>query len=349
MSLLTITFALLAGGLGPPPSTDVHQTVPEATVALGDAIVLRPGATCLERDRLVAQIRTWIEIDRIDARLVVEVVGDGSDPRRLAFSLRRGDDVIAVRRFDPAPARCADLHSVVGLAIALAIDATLLENLQREPDPEPPDREPVDPEPEPEPEPSPRPPQPPVGPVTAPPGPRPRPKPRQWSLWSEVVGVFSVGAPPGVGGGARFGLYGRWKELVDVGAGALVHSSGAERVGEGSAVLSVAAGRFDVCAGPRLGRVRLRGCTGLVAGAALAAGRGFDEDSTTRVPWVAVPIGARLEARIAERLSFLFGVEGQAAVIRPNFEAADLADRRSSRRFAPFAGTLELGLAILLW
>ncbi len=354
MSPVPFISFLWFGLSGPPAAADASVSAasdpaipaPEVepdTVPLGDAIVLRAGATCLARERLTAQVRSWIDLERIDARLVVEVVGDPTQPRRLAFSLRRGDDVIAVRRFYPAPARCADLHSVVGLAIALAIDATLLENLQREPDPEPPPDLEVDPPIEP----PKRDPPPVVAPSTEP---RPKaPRPRAWALWSEITGVLSIGAPPGLGGGARFGLYGRWRETVDLGAGMVAQSSGAEPIGTGMALFSVAAGRVDVCAGPRLGRVRLRGCTGLIAGAALAAGQGFSIDATIRVPWVAVPIGARLETRVAERFSVVFGAEGQVATVRPTFDATDPGGTRSTRSFARFAGDLEIGLAILLW
>jgi len=347
--------SLLWFGLWGPPATDeavapaggpLAVPAPEiepGTVPLGDAIVLRAGSTCLERERLTAQVRSWIDLERIDARLVVEVVGDPTQPQRLAFSLRRGDDVIAVRRFDPAPARCADLHSVVGLAIALAIDATLLENLQREPDPEPSPDDEVDPPIDP-------PPKDPPPVVTPPKDPRGEgPRPRSWALWSEITGLLSIGAPPGLGGGARFGLYGRWRETIDLGAGMVAQSSGAEPIGTGMALFSVAAGRVDVCAGPRLGRVRLRGCTGLIAGAALAAGQGFDQDATIRVPWVAVPVGARLETRVADRFSVVFGAEGQVAAVRPTFDATDPGGTRSTRSFARFAGVLEIGLAILLW
>jgi hypothetical protein len=331
--------------LSGPPTTDVAPPPADPdTVRLADAITLRAGATCLERERLVAQVGTWIERERIDARLVVEVVGDANDPRKLAFTLRRGDDVIAVRRFHPAPSKCADVHSVVGLAIALAIDATLMDSLQRdppevvpEPDPEP------KPEPEPEPEPAPTP-----KPIPTTPRP-PKPKPREWTLWSEITGVFSIGAPPGVGGGARFGLYARWREIVDLGAGMVAQSSGSERVGEGSALMSAAAGRIDVCAGPRVARVRIRGCTGGIAGAALAAGQGFDDDTTIRVPWVAIPVGVRLEGRIADRFSLLFGAEGQGTVVRPTFDARSLVGERASRSFARFSLALEVGLAIHLW
>lgn len=342
-SLVPILALMLASVAAPPAPVEVPppEAAPE-TVPLADALVIRGGATCLERERLVAQVSSWIERERVDARLIIEVVGDATNPRRLAFSLRRGDDIIAVRRFDPAPARCADLHSVVGLAIALAIDATLLENLQRDP-PEV-QVEPPEVEPKPAPEPAPKVKPTPVGPVVP-----PTKRTRQWTLWTEITGLFTVGAPPGVGGGARFGLFARWKELVDLGAGMTAQSSGVERVGDGSALFSAVAGRLDVCAGPRLGRVRIRGCTGVIAGAALAAGQGFDRDATIRVPWVAIPVAARLEARVAERFSLLFGVEGQGTLVRPTFDARDLAGKRSSRSFARFAGALEAGLAIYLW
>jgi hypothetical protein len=335
------------------------STVDAPTVALGEAIVVRPGATCLEHPRLVAQIRAWTDRDAIDARLVVEVTGDTAKPNKLAFTLRRGDDVVAVRRFDPAPSRCSDLHSVVGLAIALAIDATLLEEIHADPpevlppgadppdddppDPVPADEDPPDDEPDPpaavvDPAP-PRKPDPPVLPA-----PRSR-----WRAWTEIVGVFSIGAPPGVGGGGRLTVLARRNEVLDIGGGAMLLSSGSERVGIGRALLWAAAGRVDVCVGPRFGRVRLRGCGGLVAGAAFAVGQGFDVDGSQRLPWVAVPLGAKVELRVAPRLGVVFGAEGHISALRPTFVAVDIADRQTARSFARFTGALMAGIVLGMW
>jgi hypothetical protein len=317
----------------PPKEPPPVPALDEPTVPLGDALVVRAGATCLDNDRLVAQIRTWFDRDRIDARLVVDVVGDEHDPRKLAFSIRRGEQIIAVRRFEPAPDRCADLHAVVGLAIALAIDATLLETVAGNPrrPPDPPTRTP-DPWLE-------------TIPRARPPAARPRP----WRLWGEVAAQLSIGAPLDVGGGARAGLRASWRRILDLGVGAFALSSGREPIGVGSAVFSAVAGRFDVCAGPPWPRLRPRGCVGVIAGAALAAGDGYEVDKTTRLPWVAIPFGIDLEINLAPRLDLLIGIEGLPAVLRPSFGADSEMGRVYVRRFSRFGGIVEAGLSFLLW
>lgn len=336
--LVTLALALvLAITRGPePPSEELHSEPPVAveqgTVPLADALEVHAGATCLERDRLVEQIRTWFDHERIDERLVIEVVGDTTEPRKLAFTLRRGEQVISVRRFDPAPDRCADMHAVVGLAIALAIDATLLETVAGDPG---------------------RPARPPDPPPYRPPEiartPKPKPKPRSWRLWAEVTGQLSIGAPPDVGGGGRVALRTSWRQILDLSVGALAGSAGRARIGEGRALLSVVAGRFDVCAGPPWTRLRPRGCAGVIAGAAFAAGQGFDNDQTARVFWLSIPIGIDLEVQLSRRVNLLLGIEGLPAVSRPVFKADSLTGVTSARRFARFGANVEAGLAVRLW
>jgi hypothetical protein len=319
------------------PSSDssaVSPTDDEPSVPLADALEVRAGATCLDRDRLVMQIRTWFDRERIDARLLVEVVGDEHDPRKLAFTIRRGERVIAVRRFEPAPDRCADLHAVVGLAIALAIDATLLDAMVMNP-PRPPDP----------------PPRPPDEPELTPGGPRPaaRSKPRRWRLWAEVAAVMTFGIPPQLGGGARFGFRASWRRILDLGVGAIAMSSGRQRIGDGSALLSVVAGRVDLCAGPPWRRLRPRGCVGVIAGAALAAGQGFDNDYSKRLPWLAIPVGIDLEVRLAPRINLLLGVAGVPTVARPTFTSGSATGEVTERPFPRFGGIVQAGLSFLLW
>lgn len=343
LPLALVSALALAPSSTPPPTSSeeplasIPPDVEEPTVPLAEALVVRPGATCLETERLVGQIRTWFDHERIDARLVVEVVGDADDARKLAFTIRRGEQVIAVRRFEPAPERCADLHAVVGLAIALAIDATLLESVAgerpplRPPDP-PPRRDDETTEPKPEPTP-----------------PRPRKRPRRWKLMAEAAAEFSIGTPPDVGGGGRLALRASWRNILDLQIGGLFASSGRERIGEGRALLTAVGGRFDICAGPPWTRLRPRGCVGVLAGAGFAAGQGFDDDQTARVPWVAIPVGVDLEVPLSPRVAFLMGVEGLPAIARPTFEATSATGAVSSRGFARFGGMLEAGLTFVLW
>ncbi|HWB76265.1 MAG TPA: hypothetical protein VG755_14945 [Nannocystaceae bacterium] len=332
-----MTFALVAAlaiARAPEPAPEELHSEPlvaieQGTVPLADALEVRAGATCLERDRLVEQIRTWFDHERIDERLVIEVVGDVTEPRKLAFTLRRGEQVISVRRFDPAPDRCADLHAVVGLAIALAIDATLLETVAG--DPTKPIR-PPDPPPYHHPEIDTRLP--------------PQRKPRSWRLFAEVTAQLSIGAPPDIGGGGRVALRTSWRQLLDIGVSAFAGSAGRSRIGDGRALLSVVGGRVDLCAGPPWTRVRPRGCAGVLAGAAFAAGQGFENDQTARVFWLSIPFGIDLEVQLSPRVNLLLGIEGLPAVWRPTFTQTNTS---ASRRFARFGANVEAGLAFRLW
>ncbi len=331
-----------------PATVDDPTGASPATIPIGDAIDVRKGATCLDHERLVAQIRSWLDHERIDARLVVEVAGDAEQPRRLAFTLRRGDTVIAVRRFDPAPARCGDLHAVVGLAIALAVDATLLESVAGEPAAEPPPDTPA-PEDDPpavvgestRPKPLPR-------PVTETP-PRPPARRRAWSLHGELHGLFTINAPPGVGGGGRLGISLSWRSIVDLVPSAMVASSGRQPVGDGTGQMAIGAARLDVCAGPPLRRLRVRGCAGALAGAAVAAGQGFVRDQVGRAPWVGLSAGADILVRVAPRVGLAFGVEPVFTVVRPAFVAINRQGERAFVRFPSVAVALRAGVVIRLW
>jgi len=304
------------------------------TIDLGEALEVRPGATCIDRERLATQVRTWLDQAEIDARLRIEVVGDDEHALKLSFTLRRGDEIIAVRSFDPAPERCTDLHAVVGLAIALAIDATVLESVGVEPRPSEPQ------------------PKPPTIDTTPPARPRPSPapaKPRRWRMRTDLTGVFTFGHPPGVGGGAKIGLDFAWREILELGVGTVAASSGREPVGDGFATFTVIGALAQICGGPPWQTLRPRGCVGLLAGAAIAAGQGFMVDQTSRVAWVDLPLGADLRVRLARRVAFTFGVDALVALVRPRFEAVDLQGRLVQQRFAPVGLAIDAGLSILVW
>jgi hypothetical protein len=294
--------------------------------------VVTPGATCVDHDRLALQVRTWLDQPDVDARLRIEVVGDEEHALRLSFTLRRDDEVIAVRAFDPAPERCTDLHAVVGLAIALAIDATVLESVGVEARTTPPRIEP-----------------PTVRKTTPKPGAPPRPRARQWRMRIDLTGMFTVGHPPGVGGGAKLELGFAWRDIIDLGVGAMAASSGSEPVGEGAATFSVVGALAQICAGPPWRRLRPRGCVGVIGGAAIAAGQGFMVDATTRVAWVDLPFGADLRVQLAPRVDFTLGIDGLVALLRPEFVAVSLDEDVAIRRFPRVGLALEAGLSFLVW
>jgi hypothetical protein len=99
---------------------------------LAELITVEVGATCLELDRLTLRIARWRERDTVDSRIRVEVHGDPSSATRVSFTVTAGG-ASAQRTLADAPEDCDQFHSAVALAIALSIDATLMDpRAQRE-------------------------------------------------------------------------------------------------------------------------------------------------------------------------------------------------------------------------
>jgi hypothetical protein len=96
---------------------------------LGDVIHVRPGVTCIDDEALREQVRAWLNADAVDADLRVEVEGSNLDGRFVAFRIWRGERLIAQRSFTPGPSECAQLHAVLGLAVALALKVSLRDEL----------------------------------------------------------------------------------------------------------------------------------------------------------------------------------------------------------------------------
>jgi hypothetical protein len=96
---------------------------------LADALELRPGASCLSREALSSQIAAWLGKDTIDHDLSLLVAVHAHDARDVSFELRRGELLLASRRFAPAPAGCAQLEAILALAIAMAVEVSLRDEL----------------------------------------------------------------------------------------------------------------------------------------------------------------------------------------------------------------------------
>lgn len=91
---------------------------------LAEAVEVRSGATCVDREQLVAALAAWRGRATLDSEVSVLVRGDDKDPRDVSFELRWGTTRLARRRFYPAPSSCGPLQSVVALAIAMALEAS---------------------------------------------------------------------------------------------------------------------------------------------------------------------------------------------------------------------------------
>jgi hypothetical protein len=68
----------------------------------------------------------WLERDRIDADIAVRVQGDAAARALVEFEITRDDVRSSPRRMTDLPESCEALHAAVGLAIAVAIDTSVL-------------------------------------------------------------------------------------------------------------------------------------------------------------------------------------------------------------------------------
>lgn len=293
----------MSAAAAPPDSS---PTPPDNTAApkmrdvrtLADALVVEPGATCLDRETMLEHIRSWRDQDQVHHQIAIRVRGSSNDPDAINFVMWFGDEVVIERSFDDAPNSCTDLHAVVGLAIAIALDDALPVELGI-----------VDPEP--------------VEQVHAgesdvpdftdePPEPPRRRGPA--AALTAAAGAF-VGVTPRASFGGLLSFDIRPLEHFDVRMGALAtHLPGfeldASGYDEGRVAVTVAAGRIDLCWGTAPRRVRARICAGAAGGAAISAGRGYTSDFRRSTPWFAGLLGADLGARIIGPLSLELRVEG---------------------------------------
>jgi hypothetical protein len=313
---------------------------------LRDAVAISPGASCLEHTQLVDVIADALRTEDVDSRVEVVVEGDPDDPFVVEYTVRRSGSVIAVRRFDAEATNCEQLHAVVGVSVALAIDATLL---LPEPIPVPP---PPKPEPAPKPEPEPKPDKPASDPERPPElsarDPRPAAlEPSPWRAAAVMRAGLGVQAPPSWAGVGAAAVELRWRERVFIDAGIVGAQAGFVDLGEGRAAFALVGGMLELCGGASLKRVRPRGCVGIVGGGALARGRGFSVSRNDQLPWLAATFGGDLRVPVTRRVELEFGADGVLNLLRPGFDFVDeTGDRRIGQDFPWFGGWLTAGVVV---
>ena len=259
---------------------------------LGDALAVEPGATCLDRKTLLADLLSWRDAERVDQRVAIRVVGSSKDPRELSFALWIRDELAVERRFEPAPDDCADLHAVVALAIAIALDDSLaselgiappveqvqpgegdLPNFEREREREPP----------------------------------PRPGP---AFAITAAAAAFVGPTPRLSAGGELFFDLRPLDHFDIRVGGFATHLPSFPLGEGQVAVTVAAGRLDLCWGTAPRSVRLRLCGGLAAGATLSRASGFSISNQQADTYFAAIPSIDLAARVIGPLALELRVEG---------------------------------------
>lgn len=271
------------------------------THSLEEAISLKPGASCLVSERLVAAVRPYLSSGIIDSRIHIEVIGDPSRANVIRFTLRRDQTVYATRRFDNAPSDCEQAHALIGLALAFAIDATwLVKNVAEKSEREA------------------------VSGVEI----------RRFALGADAL--VSTGVVPGIGLGTALRAEVGFFDWLDLRASMLGVYSGEQSIeGSGGAVDSlIAATRIDACAGlPILSWVRMRGCMGFSLGVFATHGNGLESSKVEARPWAASASGldwlftlfdglklvCAIDAvfPIQRRVIQVLGPDGEVAAARP--------------------------------
>ncbi|MCA9652656.1 MAG: hypothetical protein H6712_32100 [Myxococcales bacterium] len=274
----------------------------------------------------------------VDARVWVEVVVEREDDGwRVDAGFHVEPDREGRRTFR-APA-CATVSQAAALAVAIAVDPTVLERVDPGDDAEPELATEAGVEPEPEPEPIPEPPgdadhershadtmmldDPELGPIEPIARAEVEP-PDDAASWRAVIGagfrVDGVALPgPGLGGAARLGaLHRRLRVDAEASYRAPTRRAAPEQPDAGGRFQQWTAGA-RACFVPRVGPVELLACGGLEGGRALVEGYGWPRSRLARRPWAAVTAGLGLAVPLGPRLALVS--EGSVAIplLRPEF------------------------------
>jgi hypothetical protein len=226
---------------------------PGAVQGVAAALRVSVASACLDERALEAQVVAWLGRPTVDADLTVVVRVDASAPRRAAFELLQGGRK-RQREFEQLPSDCVAARAVLGLAIALAIDADVLAGLQRE---------------------------------RAPNALRTR-LGAQLALGIAVVPELSLGLLAGVEQAVLSWLSLRLDLLTQSSRGASIAGT------RGVVDTTIVAAAPQLCAGGDLHpRARLALCSGAAVGLARARGR-YDDSRVARSEWLAASAGMRL-------------------------------------------------------
>lgn len=290
-----------------------------------DALRVGP-SSCLDAATLASRVEMWLGRPEIDARVSVRVGDERDKGHGVVFTVLREGEPVAERRLRPRGIPCPDLTAAVGIAIALAVDATFLASLMNVADVES----------------LKAPPEPPPKPVRAPAS---RPEPRQETVGvrASVQAVGLVGVLPAPVAGASFGFdaaLASWADLRITGVGTAHRPV---RIGTGEADVGLAAGRFDGCFVRPVDTVSLVGCGGFAAGRWMTSGTGYDVNQSPSLPWMAAV--ARLEGRleVGEDKYVVLALDGFIPLLRPRLDVEDGSGRVVASAETPAAG---LGVAV---
>ena len=290
---------------GPSTAPARPKQAKQAKQPVTAALSLAAGATCLSADTLAEHVTTWLGRDEIEFGVTIEVRGDAF-ARNAAVIVVRTPAGLVERPFDEGPSGCSDFHAVLGLAIAMAIDSSVLVGLGYEvidTAPPPMTAPAVDNE------------RPPLLARRSASAPAPR-RARLRALAAARGGLW-VGMVPGVAGGGQLQLELGWRPWFELRLGVLGGHGGRRSLGTGTVDFGLVAGRVDACFGVQRRRLRPRLCIGPAAGVLQAMARGYESATDVVSPWVSA--AAALELRVVTTRVFAVDivVDGVVPFIKP--------------------------------
>lgn len=319
----------------------------ESTRPISEALSTAPDA-CFDGNSLAESIATWLGKREVSTRVSILVRRPTADSVR--FTVERDAKLGGERDLPVGKLACPDLRAALSLAIAIAIDSTILESLGVEAPPTTPTERETELVPT----------SPPVTPAPVatppekdePPPPRKRLRPREEAakvaFAAEAVALFGVLPGPALGAAPRLGFAPiSW---LDLRASALGTTRAQTIIGGGTTSASLLAGHGEVCALGRIDEVRSGGCVGGAVGSFAAEGSGLRPAYSPSVRWAALT--ARLEARYpaSSVLALLVGVTGFVPVLRPELQVVDSNGKTVDSWKAPRVGFgVSLGGELTVW
>jgi hypothetical protein len=307
-----------------------------------EALTVSPSA-CLQAPALADQITMWLRRPTLDRRLAVQVV---DAPDGVHFVIERDGEVVGKRSLDVERAACQQIHAAVALGVAVALDATVLDDLgvrsSGPPDPSLSTAFPPDPMPPPLPAAfAPAWPRANASPDRPAPPPSPPPeRPRDPVLTAAVQGMVLVGVLPRVTLAVAPSAEITIVRGFDLRISGLATGTSDVEIGSGRAEAGLFAGRIDACATRVLLEdvARVRGCAGLVAGAVLASGVDLPDPRTTASPWIAPAVRADARWSFGPVFGLVLGVDGFVPGRKPEFQVVDDQGKVVDVEAFPLAG-----------
>jgi len=272
---------------------------------LSAAMTIDPGVTCLDSKELVEHVSSWLGTDRVSAPLAIEVHGSPYFARTVWVRIRRGNATLAERRFEPAPARCEDLHAAVGLAIALALKASLLDAL--------------------------------IGTRTYGAAHASRPL----RIGVQVLAGLAVvpGTDFGIGSSLQYSIAERFAARLSVLA--LVGPYGDFQQDQGRFETWLTAGRLDVCS--RLAEIHgldVSACVGIAAGGLYATGEAFPMSRHSLIAYVALANALELDLELSTRWSLTMAIDVLVPFLHTSFVVRDQSGKVIAAHDLAAAGAL---------